>query len=149
MGTRWHAWLAILCRSHRLYYLSLGRSWKYIISTPRCVGISGMGGHIVDDSAGRGSASLWRILGFPFVCIVLQPVFPQFPRKESRGNQGVICAADDGGDIWQLFGLLGWASPHQHQLWGRKCLSVVWEFHWWGSADSDMSFQTLLHLGWS
>jgi hypothetical protein len=25
---------------------------------------------------------------------------------ESRGNQGVICVADDGGDIWQLVGLL-------------------------------------------
>jgi hypothetical protein len=40
------------------------------------------------------------------VCIVLQPVLPQSPCTDSRGNQGVICVADDGGDIWQLVGLL-------------------------------------------
>jgi hypothetical protein len=47
-------------------------------------------------------------------CIVLQKILPQSPCTESRGNEGMICVADDGGDIWQLFELLGWASPHQH-----------------------------------
>jgi hypothetical protein len=49
---------------------------------------------------------------------------------------------------WQLIGFLDWASSHQRQLWGRKRLSVVWEFHLWGSAESDLSSQTPLHLEW-
>jgi hypothetical protein len=67
------------------------------------------------------------------VCIVLQPVLPQSPCTEFRGNQGVICVADDSGDIWQLFGLLGWASPHQvgnvfpwfESFTGGKVLSLI------------------------
>jgi hypothetical protein len=43
----------------------------------------------------------------PFVCIVLQLIIPQSPCTESRGNQGVICVAEDSGDIWQLVRLLG------------------------------------------
>jgi hypothetical protein len=33
------------------------------------------------------------------MCIVLQPVLPQSPCTGFRVNQGVICVADDSGDI--------------------------------------------------
>jgi hypothetical protein len=64
-----------------------------------------MGGPFVDGSAGLGLQWLCKSLMYSRISsrvyIVLQPILPQYPRTESRGNQGVICVADDSGDIWQ------------------------------------------------
>jgi hypothetical protein len=39
---------------------------------------------------------------------------PSISLYRVQRESGVICVADDSGDIWQSFGLLGWASQHQH-----------------------------------